>query len=168
METTTIYDATSALNRLRELEEQQALRERTEEEHRKNPPFVQLTKNKIDSLRGYIRQNPLAVDIFLFIAKNMGKDNILICSIDILMEETGKSRSTVHRAIRFLKENNVIVAVKFGSCTGYAVDGHYVWTTFNCEGRYAVFEKARALASRSENEAVFKKLNVAFKMDKKQ
>ncbi len=149
-------------DRLRDIRAQDRDREAEEERQKKNPPFVQLTKNKMPDLRKHLRANPLAVEIFLFIAQNMQPNNILICSMSSIMEETGKSRATVARAIKYLKDENVLYAVKFGSCSGYALDGHYVWTTFNHPGRYAVFENVQAIASKAENQIVVKKLAVAF------
>jgi len=160
---TIVHDDLTAADRLRDLAAQDRKKEKEQEEQKKNPPFVQLTKNKMKDLRRHLRNNPLAVEIFLFIAQHMGKENILVCSFSVLMEETGKSRSTIHRAISYLKDENVITTVKFGSCTGYAIDGHYVWTTFNQPGRYAVFENAKAIASRAENKAVARKLSTVFK-----
>ncbi len=160
---TFVYDELSALNRTRDLDAQERQRIAQEEDDRKNPSFVQLDIRRMKKIREYLRENPLSIDIFLFIAEYMGRDNILICSLSVLMEETGKSRSTIQRAIRFLREKNVITTVKFGSCTGYAVDGNYVWKTFHHAGKYAVFENARALASRAENESVVKKLATVFK-----
>lgn len=160
---TVVHDDLTAADRLRDLTAQDREKEIEQEEQKKNPPFVQFTKNKMKDLRKHLRNNPLAVEIFLFIAQHMGKENILVCSFSVLMEETGKSRSTIHRAIKYLKDENVITTVKFGSCTGYAIDGHYVWTTFHQPGRYAVFENARAIASRAENKTVARKLSTVFK-----
>ena len=148
-------------DRLRDLGAQERERELEEEEQRKNPPFVQFTKKKMTDLRKHLRANPLAVEIFLFIAQHMGKENILICPVSVLMQETGKSRATVARAIKYLKDQGVLYAVKFGSCSGYALEGSYVWTTFNHPGRYAVFENAKAIASKSENKIIVKKLSTA-------
>lgn len=160
---TVVHDDLTAADRLRDLKAQDREREKEQEEQKKNPPFVQLTKSKMKDLRKHLRNNPLAVEIFLFIAQHMGRENILICSLSVLVEETGKSIATVGRAVKYLKDEGIITAVKFGSCTGYAIDGHYVWTTFNQPGRYAVFENARAIASRAENKTVARKLSSVFK-----
>lgn len=149
-------------DRLRDLRAQDRDREKEREQERKNPPFIQLTKRKMPELREHLRKNPLAVEIFLFIAQHMGRENILICSLDVLVEETKKSRASVCRAIKYLKDESLVYAVKFGSCSGYALDGEYVWTTFHHPGRYAVFENAKALASRSENKTIAKKLSTVF------
>lgn len=155
-------NAENARNRQRDLKAQDKERQTEEEQRKRNPPFVQLTKSKMPDLRRHLRTNPLAVEIFLFIAQHMGPENILICSLAVLMEETGKARATVARAIKYLKDEGLMYAVKFGSCSGYALDGRYVWTTFNHEGRYAVFERAKALASKAENKIVIKKLKTVF------
>lgn len=158
----TTVNTENAQDRQRDLEAQARERQAEEEQRKKNPPFVQLTKNKMPDLRRHLRANPLAVEIFLFIAQHMGPENILICSLSVLMEETGKARATVARAIKYLKDEDLMYAVKFGSCSGYALNGHYVWTTFHHAGRYAVFERAKAIASKAENKTVIKKLAAAF------
>ena len=149
-------------DRLRDLKAQDRDKEREKEQERKNPPFVQLTKSKMPDLRKHLLVNPLAVAIFLFVAQNMGTNNVLICSMSVFIEETGKARATVARAIKYLKDQGLMYAVRFGSCSGYALDGEYVWTTFHHPGRYAVFENAKALASRSENKIIAKKLSTVF------
>jgi hypothetical protein len=161
--TSTIFTEQDRLDRLRDLEAQERDRQIKQDAEKKNPPFVQLTRKRMPDLRKHNTVNPLAVNIFLFIAEHMGRDNILICSTSVLVEEMGKSRATVARAIKYLKDEKLLEAVKFGSCTGYAVSGEYVWTTFNQPGRYAVFENAKALASKSENKSMIKKLATAFK-----
>lgn len=149
--------------RLRDLEAQDRDLQAKEDVEKKNPRFVQLTEKKMPDLRKHLRANPLAVEIFLFLSQHMGRDNILLCSQKVLVEEMGKSLPTVWRAIKYLKDNNLVETIKFGGQHGYALNGEYVWKTFNQPGRYAVFENAKALASKSENKAVIKKLATAFK-----
>lgn len=148
--------------RLRDLEAQGRDLQVKENVEKRNPRFVQLTEKKMPDLRKHLRANPLAVEIFLFLSQHMGRDNILLCSQKLLVEEMGKSLPTVWRAIKYLKDNNLVETVKFGGQHGYALNGEYVWKTFNQPGRYAVFENAKALASKSENKAVIKKLATAF------
>jgi len=161
--TVAIFTEQNGRDRLRDLEAQGKDQQIEQDAEKRNPPFIQLTRKRMPDLRRHNTVNPLAVNIFLFIAEHMGRDNILICSMSVLIEEMGRSRATVARAIKYLKDEKLLEAIKFGSCTGYAVSGEYVWTTFNQPGRYAVFENARALASKSENKAVIKKLATVFK-----
>jgi hypothetical protein len=127
----TIFTEQDGRDRLRDLEAQERDRQINQDAEKKNPPFVQLTRKRMPDLRKHNTVNPLAVNIFLFIAEHMGRDNILICSTSVLVEEMGKSRATVARAIKYLKDEKLLEAVKFGSCTGYAVSGEYVWTTMS-------------------------------------
>ena len=128
-------------------------------EARKNPPFVQMKQARIKDIRKHLKTNPVAVDIFLFLAQHMGKDNIVICPLSVLMEETEKARTTVYRAIKYLEEHELLYSIKLGNSKGYALNGDYVWKTFHHSGRYAVFENAKALASKQENKKVMTRLN---------
>ena len=57
----------------------------------------------------------------------------------------------MYRAIKYLEDNDLLMSVKFGNSKGYALNGDYVWKTFHHQGRYGVFENAKALASKEEN-----------------
>ena len=73
-----------------------------------------------------------------------------------------KARTTVYRAIKYLEDNDLLMSVKFGNSKGYALNGDYVWKTFHHQGRYGVFENAKALASKEENKKMIAKLNHVF------
>ena len=101
------------------------------EQLKKNPPFIQVKETRVKDIRKHLKTNPVAVDIFLFLAQHMGKDNIVICPVSVLMEETEKARTTVYRAIKYLEDNDLLMSVKFGNSKGYALNGDYVWKTFH-------------------------------------
>lgn len=149
--------------RERELLEKEEMQNQSERQRqKKNPPFVQFAKSKMPNVRHHLRQNPLAVELFLFLAEHMDTNNIVICSQQVLMEQLERSRSVIYRAVKYLEENNLVAVVKFGATNGYAVEGAYVWTTFNTPSRYAVFDNAKALASHAENAAVRRRLAHVF------
>ncbi len=151
--------------RLRErqlLQAEAALEEHQRERQKKNPPFVQFAKSKMPNVRQHLRKNPLAVELFLFLAEHMDTNNIVICSQQVLMEQLERGRTSVYNAIKYLEDEGLVCIVKFGTTNGYAVEGAYVWTTFNKPARYAVFENAKALASNNENAAVRKRLAHVF------
>jgi hypothetical protein len=141
-----------------DLELHDRMAQEMEERKRKNPPFVQLSENRMTDLRKHLQINPLAVEIFLFLSQHMGHDNIVICPTKVLIEETKKSRPTITKAINYLRAVGLVEVVKFGNVNGYGVSGEYVWKTFNHPGRYSVFENVKALASKSDNKVVRKKL----------
>jgi len=47
--------------------------------------------------------NPLAGRIFMFLARQAGKDNMVVCPSTVLKEEFDKSQSTVFRAVNLLE-----------------------------------------------------------------
>src|SRR3954471_10312265 len=57
------------------------------EKHKKNPPFVQFAKSKMPNVRQHLRKNPVAVELFLFLAEHMDASNLVICSQQVLMEQ---------------------------------------------------------------------------------
>jgi len=137
------------------------------EKHKKNPPFVQFAKSKMPNVRQHLRKNPVAVELFLFLAEHMDASNLVICSQQVLMEQLERGRTSIYNAIKYLEDEGLVCVVKFGTINGYALDGAYVWTTFHKPSRYAVFEHAKALASHSENEAVRRRLAHVFGKGKK-
>ena len=132
------------------------------EQLKKNPPFLQVKEDKIKNIRHHLKTNPVAVDIFLFLAQYMGRDNIVVCPMNVLMEETEKARTTVYRAVKYLDDNELIVAIKLGNSKAYALNGEYVWKTSHHPGRYIVFENAKALASKQENKKIMARLSHVF------
>lgn len=128
------------------------------EEKRKNDKFVQFYEDKMKDIRAHTLLNPKAVVLFLFLAEYMGPDNIVIVPQTVLAEELDFSRSTLYRASKYLEDNNLVVIVKFGNCNGYAMNPEYVWKSFNSPEKYLLFSNVKAMASRSENDAVRKKL----------
>ena len=128
-------------------------------EEKKNDKFVQFYEDKLKDIRAHTLLNPKAVVLFLYLAEHMGPDNIVIIPQSILEEELNISRSTLHRATAYLVDNNLVVIVKFGNCNGYAMNPEYVWKSFNTPEKYMLFTNVKAMASKSENEAVRKKLH---------
>lgn len=135
-------------------------------EKRKNSKFVQLYEAKMKEIRKHTIINPPAVSLFFFLAEFMGRDNLVVVSQAVLMEELKLSRTTLWRATRYLEEENLVERVSFGSTHGYCLNGEYVWKSFNSPEKYTVFKNVTALASKAENEAVRKKLNHVFNKKK--
>ena len=128
----------------------------------KNPKFVQMYENKMSEIRKHTLANPTAVSLFMFLSEFMGKDNLVIVPQSVLMEEMEISRTTLWRAIQYLETKELVVVVKFGNVHGYAVNPEYVWKSVNTPEKYALFSNVKALASKSENEAIQRKLAHVF------
>jgi len=121
----------------------------------KNYNFVQLQKSYLKNWRILASKNPVAVQILFFLIENMGRtSNAVICSYQVLEEMTDTSRSTVSRAIRILKDENWIQAVKVGSANAYAINEKVAWQAARNQRKYAIFS-ATVVASESEQDSKF-------------
>ena len=123
---------------------------------RKNINFIQLSKSNLEQWRVLIRNKPLAAEIMYFFFENMGADNAVVCSYKVLEEVTGKSRATIGRAIKVLKEGNWIEAIKIGTALAYVVNERVAWQTHGKARQYAMF-KATVVATKSEQDARYNK-----------
>jgi DNA-binding transcriptional regulator LsrR (DeoR family) len=118
-----------------------------------NYNFVQLSKGYLQSMRKLSRKNPLASEILLYFVEHMGRTtNAVVCSYKVLCEVTGVSRPTVARAIKVLKEDNWVDAVKIGNATAYCVNERAFWQAGRLERKFAIFS-ATVIASESEQDS---------------
>ncbi len=78
-----------------------------------NYNFIQLSREYLKEMRALVRKNALAHEVLYFFVEHMGRTtNAVICSYKVLQELTGKSRPSVARAIRVLREDNWIETIK--------------------------------------------------------
>lgn len=145
-------------SRMAELKAEEEAEAAERERQKKNPNFLQFTRANFPDVRKHMKANPTAVQVLFFLAQHMAKDNIVVCPTSVMQEELEVSRSTIARAIRYLKKHDLVEIVKLGNVNAYGISGKHIWTTWNHGGRYAVFENVRALASKAENEQLSKKL----------
>lgn len=122
-----------------------------------NYNFVQLTRSYLSQMRQLTRKNPLAQEILLYLVENMGRtSNAVVCSYSTLQEVTGMGRTSVAGAIKLLKEENWLEAVKIGSATAYAVNARVFWQAGRNQKKYAIFQ-ATVIASSSDQVSDFHK-----------
>ena len=119
-----------------------------------NVNFTQFGNNYLPAWRGLIRKNPIAAEILMFLIEHMGKNhNAVVVSYNTMMELTGRSRPTISRAIRALKDDNWIDAVQVGNTTAYAVNERVAWRSHANHRQYAYFS-ASVVASSSEQKDI--------------
>jgi len=122
-----------------------------------NINFVQLSRTYMKNWRGLIRKSPLATEILMLLIEKMGRTtNAVVCSYKTLTELTGYSRASIATAIKTLKEDNWIEAVKIGSATAYCVNERVAWQAARNQRKYAIFS-ATIVASETEQESDFHK-----------
>ena len=67
----------------------------------------------------------------------MSSYNAVACSQSLLMKITGKSRTTVHRAIVLLKESNFLGVQKVGNTQVFHLNASIVWHSYGNRIKYA-------------------------------
>jgi predicted transcriptional regulator len=131
---------------------------KVEDKSNENSNFVQLSRGYMSQMRALSRKSPVAMQIFLYLVEHMGRTtNAVVCSYRVLSEVTNLSRTSVAKAIKILKEENWIDAVKIGNATAYAINERVVWQAGRNERKYAIFS-ATIIASESEQDSNYHEL----------
>lgn len=126
----------------------------------KNPPFTQVYPRGWDTLAG-IADNPAALKVYAFLAKNCDHMNALVCPVEVLVEELGLSDKTVRRATKWLSDNNHVTIIKVGTANAYVLDPRAIWKNFDDHKRYCRFG-ATTLASKAQNKDLKSRLTLMF------
>ena len=118
-----------------------------------NSNFIQLNRSYMREMRGLARRSPVGMQILLYLTENMGiGTNAVICSYKTLQEITILSRTSVAKAIKVLKDDNWIDAIKIGNATAYCVNERAFWQSGKHQRKYAKFS-ATVIASESEQDS---------------
>lgn len=118
-----------------------------------NYNFVQVSRGYIAQMRKLARKSPIANDILFYLVEHMGRTtNAVVCSYRTLQEATGVSRTSVANAVKLLKNENWIDAVKIGNATAYCVNERVFWQAGRNHRQYAIFS-ATVIASASEQDS---------------
>ena len=123
----------------------------------KNSDFVQLYRKNMPAVRDAIREQPVAAEIFMFLSEHMNYNNAVVASDTILQEMTGKSRTTIYRAKKFLVDKGYLTIMKSGNSNVYALNPNLVWSSWRTNKKYCEFD-GTILISRSENQEIDEKV----------
>lgn len=123
------------------------------DENEGNRGFVQIYEAHMSSFRAIIRENPTAAEIFYFLVEHMDRSNSVACSYTVLEELVDRKRTTIWKAIRFLKERNYIEVSKMGNCNVYHINANLAWKSYANGRKYAKF-RATVILAQSEQEQV--------------
>lgn len=147
--------------RLGDLQEAERLKEKAREEAKKNKdPFTQVDKQRgWRHMRLLIKESPLAAEIFTFLAEKMDRKNAVVCSQQVLIELTGKSRQSVSKATKLLKDKGYIHVYKSGTSNAYVLNPDLLWESYDYMRPYCEFP-ATVILSKKENEEQFKELEL--------
>ncbi|WP_114200817.1 replication/maintenance protein RepL, partial [Staphylococcus aureus] len=118
--------------RKRQLEEDER-REKEELQRQKKSPYrswVQMNKDAYKAEDWLMSKSPIAYRIFKFLINNMDSYNAVMCSQTVLQEQFDVSRVTISRAIKLLKEKQLIDVYKSGTSNVYAVNKQIAWSSW--------------------------------------
>lgn len=105
------------------LEEQKALAKLP-----KNMDFVQMSRSEMRALSELGAENPVALQLLMLFGQVMNKQNAVMMSYKAMIDITGKSRSTLDRAIKKLAKQRWIQVVKVGQSNVYVLNSAVFWT----------------------------------------
>lgn len=116
--------------------------------------FVQLYKSSMRALATLALEEPAAHAVMYVLMERINKRNALIASHSTLARITGKSRSTITRALAVLRKRNYIQIVKAGNVSIIVVNKRIVWTTdTDLRERFSIFD-AQVIVSEKEQDFV--------------
>ena len=118
--------------------------------------FTQVYDRGWDTISNLV-ENPMALRVYTFVAKNCDHLNALVCSVDVIAEEIGCNERTVRRATKWLDDNGHLTIIKIGTANAYVLDPRDVWKNYDKYKGYCAFN-ARTLASKNQNKLLRQRL----------
>lgn len=133
-----------------ELQDEERREIAAREAARKNVDFVQFTRANIREFRALMKRHPAAADLLLLLAEHMDRENTLVASAVMLEELTGYSRSTLHRCVKVLTNEQWMQLTKVGSTNAYTINSAVFWTSYG-DRKWSAFN-AKVLATSTEQD----------------
>lgn len=116
----------------------------------KNRNFVQFNREFMMDFANLGKENPTAFTVFMFISQHMDGNNALCVSMKAMEEALGMSRSTLSRAVRYLRELGWLCVLKTGTSNVYIINPDIEWTSWANQKRYCKFS-TNVIVTPSEN-----------------
>jgi hypothetical protein len=127
-------------------------------EARDRTQYVQLYRSAMRALRQLAIEAPMAHAVLYVLMERMDQRNALICSLDTMVKLTGKSRSTIARALAELRKRNYIETVKVGNINAIIINKRVAWTDdVKLRQKVAVFDAA-IVATSDEQDSTYGEL----------
>ncbi|HGU3571344.1 TPA: plasmid replication initiation protein [Escherichia coli O103:H2] len=94
----------------------------------KNMDFVQVSRAELRAIADLGAKSSLALDLLMVLAQSMDKQNAVMISFKAMQQILGRSRPTLDRAVRLLREDNWIQVVKVGTANAYVLNKSVFWS----------------------------------------
>lgn len=121
----------------------------------KNMDFVQVSRAELRAIAELGAKSALALDLLMVLAQSMDKQNAVMISFKAMQQILGKSRPTLDRAVRLLREDNWIQVVKVGTANAYILNSSVFWTDRGDKRHMASF-KAQIVTTLDEQDKDFR------------
>ncbi len=119
-------------------------------QNKRQAEFVQVYRSSMRALSNLALEAPTAHAVLYVLLERINERNALVVSNTTLCKLTGKSRSTITRALADLRSRNYIETLRAGNVTVIVVNKRVAWTTDTAlRGRLAIFD-ARVIVSEEE------------------
>lgn len=105
----------------------------------KNMDFIQVSRAELRAIAELGAKSSLALDLLMVLAQSMNKQNAVMFSFKAMEQVLGKSRPTLDRAVRLLREDQWIQVIKVGSSNAYVLNSAVFWTDRGDKRHYASF-----------------------------
>lgn len=130
---------------------------------RANVDFTQVTTKGWNRLRELISKNPAAAKTYCFLASHVnGQENAVVCSQQLIADETKTSIATVKRHLAYLEGVRAIVRLKIqGGACAYCLDPEEIWRYWGGAQRFAAFN-TKTLVSKSANKIAERQMKLMF------
>lgn len=132
------------------------------EESSKNKNFVQLSRTYMDDMGVLASENPVALRLFVFIAKHMDNNNALCVSMKALEEMLGYTRQTLSKAVKYLKSKGWLCVLKTGTSNIYIINPDIIWTSYANQKAYCKFQST-VIVTPTENAEYLNNARASFK-----
>jgi hypothetical protein len=105
-----------------------------------NPFFFQFNKGTYPAVRKLLIDYPLAGNVMLFLVEHMDNINSITVSFSALSEVFGRTRQSLSKAIKHLKDHQFVEVYKSGNMNVYCLNANVVWHRSRENIKYAKFK----------------------------
>lgn len=114
---------------------------------KENRDFIMVYRSGIYAESELVEKNPTAYRVLLFLLRHMDSQNAVIIPQHYIAERLNRTRQTISRAIKYLKDNNWICVLKAGNQAVYIVNPDMYWTSYAEDKKYCKFTASVVISS---------------------
>lgn len=123
----------------------------TGEVKRVNANFVQFYDDHLNLIMLMTKENPTALNIFLWVVKHMDNRNALVVSQQAIAEALSLHKNTVYLAVKYLKEKKALTVLRSSNTNIFAINAQIAWRDTADAKKFAHFD-AKVYISESEQQ----------------